>query len=367
MRRLFKFMTVGLIGLLVNEVLLYFFTEYVGLFYLVSAMIGVEIAIINNFIINDKWTFIDRTRGKRGMFRRGIKFNIVSLAGVAINLVVLYIFVTFFSIHYLISNLIGIGFAFSAKYFVNLDWTWKPDEKPGERRKVDMLSLVIPTYNEKENVQELIPKVFQTMRKNNIRGEVIVVDDNSPDGTGGAAEHLKKAYPVSVIHREGKLGLSSAVLEGFKIAKGDVLGVMDADLSHPTDALPDMMKNLEECEMTVGSRYIPGGGIEDWPLYRKAQSKVAMLFARPITSLRDTNSGYFMLRRELIEGVDLNPRGFKIALEIAVKSGARLKEVPILFKDRMTGESKLGGNVVWEYVLQLKDLYKFKIMKKLRE
>jgi len=173
---------------------------------------------------------------------------------------------------------------------------------------------------------------------------------------------------VKVLHRKGKLGLSSAVLEGFKVARGDALGVMDADLSHPAEALPRMVKSLEQgFEMVVGSRYVPGGGIENWPLNRRMLSKFAILLAKPLTSLKDTTSGYFITRREMIEGLDLNPRGFKICLEIAVKSNAKLKEIPITFRDRATGESKLGGNIMWEYLLHLKDLYCFKIKSKLHE
>jgi putative flippase GtrA len=367
MKRFLKFATVGASGIFVNEGLLWFFTEIVGFFYLVSSVIGIEVSIITNFILNELWTFRDRSKGKKGIFGRGVKFNVVSVAGLVINISVLYFCTTFLGIYYLISNLIGICCAFLWNYFVNLGWTWKPEEKRGKTRKIKMVSIVIPTYNEKENIQKLIPMIFQVLRKNRIKGEVIVVDDNSPDKTGKAAEQMGKKFPVKVVHRKGKLGLSSAVIEGFKIAKGDVLGVMDADLSHPVEALPEMVKSLEKYEMTVGSRHVPGGGIERWPLHRRALSKSAILMAKPLTSLKDTTSGYFMIRREVLEGPELNPKGFKICLEIAVKSGAKLKEVPIMFRDRAHGESKLGGNVMWDYIVHLKDLYKFKIKSKLHE
>jgi len=367
MKRFLKFATVGASGVFVNEGLLWFFTEIVGFFYLVSSAIGIEVSIITNFILNEFWTFRDRSRGKKGIFRRGVKFNVVSVAGLVINIGVLFFCTAFLGIYYLISNLIGIGCAFLWNYFVNLGWTWKAEEERKKARKIGMVSIVIPTYNEKENIQKLIPMIFQALRKNRIKGEVIVVDDNSPDRTGKAAESLGKKFPVRVVHRKGKLGLSSAVLEGFKAARGDALGVMDADLSHPVEALPEMVKNLESFEMVVGSRHVPGGGIENWPLSRRMISKFAILLAKPLTSLKDTTSGYFMIRREILKGTDLNPRGFKICLEIAVKSGAKLKEIPIIFRDRAAGESKLGGNVMWDYIMHLKDLYKFKAMRKLHE
>ena len=367
MKRFLKFATVGASGIIVNQGLLWFFTEVAGLYYLLSSAIGIETSIITNFILNEKWTFRDRSKGKKGMLRRGAKFNTVSVAGLLINISVLYFCTEFLGIYYLLSNLFGIFAAFLWNYFVNLGWTWRADKEPGKTRKIRMVSIIIPTYNEKENIRKLIPTIFRVLRKSRIRGEVIVVDDNSPDGTAKAAEVLGKRFPVRVVRRKGKLGLSSAVIEGFRIAKGDAMGIMDADLSHPTDVLPEMVRGLEEYEMTVGSRHVSGGGIEGWPLRRKIISKFAILLARPLTPINDTTSGYFMVRREILDGLKLNPRGFKICLEIAVKSGARIREVPIVFRDRTSGESKLGGNVMWEYLLHLKDLYKFRIKKKMHE
>lgn len=367
MNRILRFATVGASGIVVNQGLLWFFTEVAGLYYLLSSAIGIETSIITNFILNDKWTFRDRSEGRGGMLRRGIKFNTVSVAGLLINVSVLYLCTEFLGIYYLLSNLVGILAAFLWNYFVNLGWTWRVEKEPGKPRKIGMVSIIIPTYNEKENIQEMIPMIFRALRKGRIRGEVIVVDDNSPDGTAKAAEGMRRKFPVRVVRRKGKLGLSSAVIEGFRVAKGDALGVMDADLSHPAEALPEMVRGLEEYDMTVGSRHVSGGGIEGWPLRRRIISKFAILLARPLTPLNDTTSGYFMVRRELLVGLKLNPRGFKICLEIAVKSGARIREVPIVFRDRASGESKLGGSVMWDYLLHLKDLYKFKLMSKLRE
>lgn len=372
MKRFLKFATVGASGVVVNQGLLWFFTEIVGLYYLFSSAIGIETSIITNFILNEKWTFRDRSKGKKGILRRGAKFNTVSVAGLVINVSVLFACTEYLGIYYLTSNLIGIGAAFLWNYFVNLGWTWKAEKKSLEKTraspwKARMVSIVIPTYNEKENIQKLIPMIFQTLKKAGIRGEVIVVDDNSPDRTWKAAEELGKRFPVKVVKRKGKLGLSSAVIEGFKIAKGDALGVMDADHSHPVDVLPDMVKGLERFEMTVGSRHVRGGDIENWSAKRKIISKVAITMAKPLTKLKDTTSGYFMIRRDVLEGPALNPKGFKICLEVAVKSGARIKEVPIVFKDRLHGESKLSQNVMWDYIIQLKDLYKHKIRKKIKK
>ena len=222
--RFLKFAAVGASGIVVNQGLLWFFTEIIGFYYLFSAAIGIEISIITNFILNDKWTFRDRSHGKKGVLRRGLKFNVVSVAGLVINISVLFACTEYFGIYYMTSNLIGIAAAFLWNYFVNLGWTWKVDKvgksksvSTGQwRAKEKTLSIVIPTYNEKENIQKLIPMIFQTLRGAGIKGEVIVVDDNSPDKTWKAAEELakEKKLPVKVVRRKGKLGLSSAVIEG---------------------------------------------------------------------------------------------------------------------------------------------------------
>jgi len=225
-----------------------------------------------------------------------------------------------------------------------------------------MLSIVIPTYNEKKNIEKLIPQIHRILSKESIKYEIIIVDDNSPDKTAEAAKKLGKKYPVKVIKRKGKLGLSSAVVAGFKKALGDFLGVMDADLSHPVDKLPEMFKELKTHDMVVGSRYVKGGDIENWPIKRKIISKGATLLAKPVTKMKDPMSGFFMIKRSVLKIGKLNPRGYKIALEVYVKSNVRIfKEVPIIFKDREEGTSKLGGNVMVNYLIHLAQLYRFKI------
>ena len=184
------------------------------------------------------------------------------------------------------------------------------------------LSIVIPTYNEKENISILLKKINLEFIKNKIKGEIIVVDDNSPDGTGDLIENLKKKYKnLKVIHRKGKLGLSSAVLEGFKISKGDVFGVMDADLSHPAEKIPEMFNLIKkrEADFVIGSRYIRGGKIEGWGFKRKLMSKTATLLARIYTKIKDPMTGFFMIKRKCIKTKNIDPKGFKILLELIIK------------------------------------------------
>lgn len=222
------------------------------------------------------------------------------------------------------------------------------------------VSIVIPTYNERGNIEKLIPEIFGSCKALKAAVEVVIVDDSSPDGTGSLAEQLGKKYNVRVIHRSGKLGLASAVIKGFSESKSDILGVMDADLSHPPQILPNLIKPLldNEAEVAVGSRYVKGGGVEVWPWRRRLVSKVATLMARPLTKVKDPMSGLFFLKRSVIEGVKLHARGYKIGVEILVK-GYYMKvcEVPYIFRNRFVGKSKIGAGEYYHYIGSLLRLY----------
>ncbi len=226
------------------------------------------------------------------------------------------------------------------------------------------LSLVIPTYNEKENIQKLIKKIQEEFKASKIDGEIIIVDDNSPDGTANIIEELKKKQEnLKLIKRKGKLGLSSAVLEGWKIAKGDVFGVMDADLSHPPEKIKELFWTIEknDADFTIGSRYIKGGKIEGWNFKRKLMSKTATLFSRIYTKVKDPMTGFFMIKKEVIENVNLNPKGFKILLEIIIKGKyKKIKEIPITFINRVEGKSKAGTKEILYYLQNLAGYLKYK-------
>jgi dolichol-phosphate mannosyltransferase len=208
------------------------------------------------------------------------------------------------------------------------------------------LSIIIPTYNEKENIQNLLERIYNEFKKNNIHGEVIVVDDGSPDGTGEIVENLKKNYKtLQCIHRQNKLGLSSAVLKGFSVSKSEILGVMDSDLSHPPEKINLMYQTIKKdnFDLVIGSRYIKEGKIVGWNLYRKGLSKGVTLLARIFTNVKDPMAGYFFIKKKCLEGVDLNSKGFKILLEILIKAKYnRVKEIPIIFINRTKGKSKAG-------------------------
>jgi dolichol-phosphate mannosyltransferase len=228
------------------------------------------------------------------------------------------------------------------------------------------LSIVVPTYNERERLEELVAAVAGVFAEHRIRGELVVVDDNSPDGTGAIADGLTSRFPLQVVHRSGKLGLGSAVIEGFGRACGPVLGVMDADLSHPPSILPGMLAALQalDVDAVVGSRYIPGGGAKNWPILRLAMSRFACVLAWPLTPVRDATSGLFLAKRAAIEGAAISAAGFKICLELLLRSRiASIAEVPYVFADRAAGESKMTTREAMGYFVQLRDLYTVRFAK----
>ncbi|MCX6695741.1 MAG: polyprenol monophosphomannose synthase [Candidatus Altiarchaeota archaeon] len=226
-------------------------------------------------------------------------------------------------------------------------------------------SIIVPTFNERNNLPVLAQRVFSAAKGAGLDVELIVVDDNSPDGTGDAAEELRKKFgSVKVIHRSGKLGLASAVIEGFREASANILGVIDADLSHSPEMVPDLIRPVREgkADLVFASRYIKGGGEENWPFLRKLTSKGAILLARPLTPVKDCVSGFFFMKKGVIDNVELNARGYKIGLEILVKGKfKRVIEVPYTFVNRKRGKSKLNSSEFANYLITLKNLYAYRL------
>jgi dolichol-phosphate mannosyltransferase len=227
------------------------------------------------------------------------------------------------------------------------------------------LSLIVPTYNERARLEELVAAVSSVFAEHRIAGELVIVDDNSPDGTGGLADRLAERFPMQVIHRASKLGLGSGVISGFGSARGQILGVMDADLSHPPSVLPGMLATLRaiDVDIVVGSRYIPGGAAKNWPWRRLAMSRLACVLARPLTPVRDATSGLFLVKRTAVEGVTISATGFKICLELLNRSRiASIAEIPFVFADRAAGESKMTTREALGYFVQLRDLYRLRFI-----
>lgn len=223
------------------------------------------------------------------------------------------------------------------------------------------VSVVVPTYCEAENLPVLIPRIDHALKESGLSGEIIVVDDNSPDETRAVCDRLAEQYPVRLEVRLQERGLSTAVIHGMRLAQGDVLLCMDADLSHPPEKIPELVSALRdgETDFVIGSRYVPGASTdEDWGLLRWLNSRVATLLARPLTTARDPMAGFFALSRETFQSAEhLDPVGYKIGLELLVKCGCRrVREIPIHFQDRLHGESKLNFKEQVNYLRHLKRL-----------
>ena len=225
------------------------------------------------------------------------------------------------------------------------------------------LSIVVPTFNERERLADLVDAIFAAYAAERLDAELIIVDDNSPDGTGRLADELARKYRIQVLHRSGKLGLGTAVVAGFALASAPIVGVIDADLSHPPQMLPRMTAVMQQtgADVVVASRYVPGGAVRNWPAGRRAMSRVACLLARGLTPVRDAASGFFLIRRDLARGVTISAGGFKICLELLVRGRPRrVVEVPYTFEDRAAGVSKMNRKEALGYLAQLWDLYRFK-------
>ena len=231
------------------------------------------------------------------------------------------------------------------------------------------VSIIIPTYNESQNILKILKSIGDILPPK-ILTEAIVVDDNSPDGTGKIVENYLKnfkkitGYTIDVIHRTAKKGLSSAILNGIQQAKGDTIVVMDSDFSHPPQIIPRMVDALKKyrCDIVVASRYVKGGKISNWPLKRKFLSKIATSIAKKGLGVQaaDPMSGFFAFKRPIIKGLKFDAIGFKMLLEILVKTrGANVREIPYTFTDRKLGSSKVSLSIAYDYAKSVWKLYRY--------
>jgi dolichol-phosphate mannosyltransferase len=233
---------------------------------------------------------------------------------------------------------------------------------PESSLKQQYLSLVIPTYNESENLKKIIEKLSELLeRAIPNRYELIVVDDNSPDCTWKVALELTSKYPqLRVMRREKERGLATAVIRGWQVARGEILGVIDGDLQHPPETLWQLWAEMERgADLAVASRHLEGGGVSNWNFLRRFLSRGAqilglILFPEAIARVSDPMSGYFMVRREAIAEIPLDPIGYKILIEVLGRGKIRwIGEVGYVFQERLQGESKVSWKQYLEYVRHL--------------
>jgi dolichol-phosphate mannosyltransferase len=225
------------------------------------------------------------------------------------------------------------------------------------------ISIIVPTYQEIENLPILISQIAQ-LKKQLDPLELIIVDDDSKDGTDEYIAELQYNW-IKLISRKNKRGLSTAVLAGFAQASYPILICMDGDLSHPVSVIPEMVKTIQQndVDFVVGSRFMQGSDIDaSWPMLRKLNAAVAKCLARFFTSISDPMSGFFCLKKStFLTCGKLNPVGYKIGLELIVKCRCKnIVEIPIHFSDRLHGKSKLNWREMFNYLLHLIKLFKYK-------
>jgi dolichol-phosphate mannosyltransferase len=256
-----------------------------------------------------------------------------------------------------------------------------------------MFSIIIPTYNESQNILELINKICNSLKLGS-DVEILVVDDNSPDGTGrlveeyarrtltdvsttiksttteyqnqrsGEGKNNNNHCLIKVIHRDSKYGLISAILQGIRGSSGQYVLIMDADFSHSPELIPIMIEEIQNSnyDLVIGSRYTKGGSITGWPFRRRLISRAATKIAQYGLKVRtkDPMSGFFVCKRRVLEDIDINSKGYKILLEILVKKpGIKVKEIPYTFENRKLGESKMDHNVITDYLKAVWILYRY--------
>jgi dolichol-phosphate mannosyltransferase len=220
--------------------------------------------------------------------------------------------------------------------------------------------VLLPTYNEIENLPRIVPAILEAAPV-----DVMILDDNSPDGTGSLADEFAAKEPrVKVVHRAGKEGLGAAYLDGFRraLAAGyERILEMDADFSHPPGNLPELLRLSDDYDLVLGSRWVKGGGTKNWPLSRQIISRMGSLYARTVLGvpIRDLTGGFKCFRREVLEGIDLNSiktTGYAFQIEMtyrAIQRGFKVVESPIIFVEREQGVSKMSRRIVVEAVLKV--------------
>jgi dolichol-phosphate mannosyltransferase len=233
--------------------------------------------------------------------------------------------------------------------------------------------IIIPTYNEAKNIKRLIEEIF----KLDLDINILIIDDNSPDGTGNIVEEVaKRDHKVNLIKREGKMGLGTAYVAGFKYAidnKYDCIFEMDADFSHDPKEIPNFLEKIKECDLVIGSRYIKGVNVINWPLRRLILSYGANIYTRFITGLpvKDSTSGYKCFKRKVLENIDLNSihsGGYSFQIEMNYKTWKKdfkIAEIPIIFVDRTEGKSKMSKKIVREAIWMVWKLRILNLLKRL--
>jgi len=227
------------------------------------------------------------------------------------------------------------------------------------------VTIIIPTLNEEQNIDLLLEKIFQVRDRYHLDFDILFVDSASADNTCACVKKWQDKRPVSLLRRDVNVGLAPAVIAAAHQVNSEYVLVMDADLSHPPEKIPNLLRPLVagQCDMVIGSRYVKGGAMPDWPFSRKISSKLATLPALCFCSVKDPLAGFFAVKRKLITGLPADVPGFKIGFAVLAEYNKKIRiiEIPIEFRDRDYGQSKMNKNVVYDYLRQLGGLVRGRI------
>jgi dolichol-phosphate mannosyltransferase len=230
------------------------------------------------------------------------------------------------------------------------------------------MTVLVPTFNERENVKNMVSAVDNICKKHGINEEIIVVDDNSSDGTIQIVNNMMGEYPnLRILVRYKDPGLSQSLYFGMINASSDLVQCVDCDFSHPVENIPELYNLVHSgYDMAVGSRYVKGGGTPDWPLKRRIISFAAAIIGRLlIPCVADSGSGFFLINRKILDNSHLTPRGFRMSFEILGKAHWNtVQEIPIIFKDRERGTSKLRFKIVCEYIVQYLSILRYNFIER---
>jgi len=361
-----KFIIVGGIGTLINLGILYLFTDIFGYFIIFSEILAFIVVSINNFILNKVWTFKENLHDR--IVRKYIKFIIISLMAFFVNLIILFFLVEHFSLWHILAAFLGILCAFIINFTGNKLWTFHKMEQEEEE---DILAfkkeipdnihsmIFLPTYNEKENISTIIDLIEELPFKK----EILIVDDNSTDGTLGIIKEKNKQYGnIKLIIRRGRKGRGLAgirALRYFIDSNCNVLVELDADFSHHPKYIPKFLQYFPTYDVIIGSRLIEGGGEQGRTLMRFLITLIANILIRFLfgTEIKDCTSGFRAFKKEIIQGFNLETFisiHYSITEEIlyaCILNKAKIKEIPIIFYERVGGDSKLDYKKIFYTIL----------------
>jgi dolichol-phosphate mannosyltransferase len=361
-----RFAIVGAAGYLVNLAVFASLVNVCGAPYVPAAIASFGVAVTHNYLLNRAWTFRD---ARRAFFGQGVRFIVVSLAALGLNLAFLHALVVL-GLPELAAQAAAISLAFPANFLGNRIWSFRP-LRPDQSLVASRLyspmhgcepvraAVCLPTYNERENLPSMLEALRRVLGPRDV---VLVIDDNSPDGTGALAERLGDQFGfIHVLHRPEKRGLGRAYLDGFRhaLALGAELVLeMDCDFSHDPGDVPRLIEGAGEADLVLGSRYVPGGGADGLTLLRRMLSRGGCLYARAVlgVAVRDLTGGFKCYRRETLLAIGLeevSSSGYVFQIETTyrvIRSGGTVREVPIRFEERRAGSSKMGLRIAAEAV-----------------